>query len=128
MSIQHHPQYERTDRIGEQIRRELDRILREELRDPRISGTFSLTRVDVTHDLRYAKVRVSVLEEEKRLPLLKALRSAAGFARRELGHALSLRYTPEIIFALDTNIEYGVRIASVLKQILPEGDLDETTH
>ena len=125
--MQRHPQYERTDRIGEQIRRELDRILREELRDPRISGTFSLTRVDVTHDLRYAKARVSVLEEEKRIPLLKALRSASGFVRRELGQALSLRYTPEILFEIDTNIEYGVRIASVLKQVLPEEDTNETS-
>lgn len=112
--------YDRTNRIGEEIRKELDRIIREDLRDPRIEGTYSVTHVEVTRDLRYAKVRVSVLETEKRDPLIKALKSAAGYMRRELGQALSLRYTPELLIELDTNMEYGAHIASLLKQVLPE--------
>jgi ribosome-binding factor A len=111
--------YDRTDRIAEEVRRELDKILREQVRDPRVSGTFSLTRVEVTRDLRYARVRVSVLEAEKRQPLLKALKGCAGYARRLLGQSLSLRYTPELLFELDTNIEYGAHIASLLQEILP---------
>ena len=90
--------FDRTDRISEEVRREVDRIIREDVRDPRVTGTWSITRADVTRDLRYAKIRVSVLEEEQRKPLLKALKNAAGFIRRELGKNLRLRYTPELLF------------------------------
>jgi len=112
--------YDRIDRISEEVKRELDRILREDVRDPRVTGTWSITRVEVTRDLRYANVRVSVLEEELRQPLLKALRSAAGFIRRELGRNLSLRYTPEVLFEVDDNIAYGVHISSLLQDVLSE--------
>ncbi|MDR0397507.1 MAG: 30S ribosome-binding factor RbfA [Oscillospiraceae bacterium] len=111
--------YARADRIGEEVRRELDRIIREELRDARASGTYSLTRVEVTRDLRYARVRFSVLEEEKRLPMLDALKNAAGFLRLKLGRALRLRYTPELIFEIDDNIAYGARVASLIKRVAP---------
>ena len=100
--------FDRTDRISEEVRREVDRIIREDVRDPRVTGTWSITRADVTRDLRYAKIRVSVLEEEQRKPLLKALKNAAGFIRRELGKNLRLRYTPELLFEEDDNIAYGV--------------------
>ena len=77
--------YQRIDRISEEVRREVDAIIREEVNDPRVSGTFSVTRAEVTRDLRYAKIYISVLEEDKREPMMKALKSAAGFIRRELG-------------------------------------------
>ena len=112
--------YDRIDRISEEVRRELDRILREDVRDPRVTGTWSITRAEVTRDLRYAKVRVSVLEDELRQPLIKALKSAAGFVRRELGRKLNLRYTPELLFEADDNIAYGVHISSLLQDVLPE--------
>lgn len=107
--------FDRTDRISEEVRREIDRIIREEVRDPRVGGTWSITHADVTRDLRYAKIRVSVLEEELRKPLLSALKSASGFIRRELGKQMRLRYTPELLFEEDDNIAYGVRIASILQ-------------
>jgi len=110
------PSYDRIDRISEEVRKELDKIIREELRDPRLGGTFSVTRADVTRDLRYCKVRVSVLEEERKKPILEALKSASGFIRRELSHRLNLRYTPELLFELDTNIEYAARINQILKE------------
>ena len=112
--------FDRTDRISEEVRREVDRIIREDVRDPRVTGTWSITRADVTRDLRYAKIRVSVLEEEQRKPLLKALKNAAGFIRRELGKNLRLRYTPELLFEEDGNIAYGVHIASILADVKPE--------
>ena len=112
--------FDRIDRISEEVRREIDRILREEVRDPRISGTWSVTRADVTRDLRYAKVRVSILEDALRAPMMKALKSAAGFIRRELGKNLNLRYTPELLFEADDNIAYGVRISSILHDVLAE--------
>lgn len=117
--------FDRTDRISEEVRREVDRIIREDVRDPRVTGTWSITRADVTRDLRYAKIRVSVLEEEQRKPLLKAFKNAAGFIRRELGKNLRLRYTPELLFEEDDNIAYGVHIASILADVKPE-DRPET--
>ncbi|MBR3428587.1 MAG: 30S ribosome-binding factor RbfA [Clostridia bacterium] len=106
--------YQRTDRISEEIRREVDAIIREELGDPRIGGTFSITRAEVTGDLRYAKIYVSVLEDERRDELMEALKSAKGFIRRAIGKRMIIRYSPELIFISDKNIEYGVHIAKVL--------------
>jgi len=110
-------QFERTDRIASEIMREVERIIREDVSDPRTQCMFSITHVDVTRDLRYAKVYVSVYEEEKREPMMKALRSAAGFIRHNVGRRVQLRYTPELLFELDTTIEYGVHIASLLNEV-----------
>ena len=109
-------QFERTDRIAAEIMRKTEQIIREEVSDPRTDCMFSITHVEVTRDLRYAKVYVSVYEEEKRAPMMKALKTAAGFIRHHLGD-LQLRYTPELLFQLDTTIEYGVHIASLLNQV-----------
>ena len=71
--------------ISEEIRREVDNIIREDVRDPRIQGTYSLVRAETTRDLRYCKIRISIMEEEFRKPMMAALKNAAGFIRRELG-------------------------------------------
>ncbi len=107
----------RIDRISEEVRHALDRIIREEMHDPRISGTWSVTRADVTRDLRYAKVYISVLEDDRADEMLKALKKAAGFIRHELGNEVQLRYTPELLFYRDNNIAYGVHISEVLKNV-----------
>ena len=122
--------YQRIDRISEEVRREVDAIIREELHDPRISGTWSVTRAEVTGDLRYAKIYISVLEDEKRDELTEALKNARGYIRRALGKRMIIRYTPELIFISDKNIEYGVHIAKVLADTVKpaqngdEGDPD----
>lgn len=108
--------FDRLDRISEEVRRALDGIIREDVRDPRIGGTFSITRAEVTRDLKYCKVRVSILEEDRRKPMMAALKSAAGFVRRELGRRVQLRYTPELLFELDTNIEYAAHINQILQE------------
>lgn len=110
--------YQRIDRISEEIRREVDAIIRDELHDPRISGTFSVTRADVTGDLRYAKIYISVLEDGKRDDLMAALKNAKGYIRRSLSKRMIIRYTPELTFVSDKNIEYGVHIAKVLAETL----------
>lgn len=115
------PAYDRIDRISEEIRRNLDQIIREDVRDPRIGGTYSIVRAEATRDLRYCKVRMSILEEDKRKPMMEALKKAAGFIRRELGHRMMLRYTPELIFELDNNIEYAAHIQEILRR-------DEEAH
>lgn len=117
--------YQRIDRISEQVRREVDRIIREELSDPRIQGTYSVTRADVTRDLRYAKIYVSILEEENRKPMMAALKKAAGYVRHQLRENMIIRTSPEILFELDQNIEYGIHIASVLKQVHAEEKNDD---
>ena len=114
--------YQRIDRISEEVRREVDAIIREELGDPRIGGTFSITRAEVTGDLRYAKIYVSVLEDERRDDLMEALKSAKGFIRRALGKRMIIRYTPELIFVSDRNIAYGVHIAKVLADTIKPED------
>ena len=109
--------YNRIDRISEEVRREVDRIIREEVKDPRISGTFSITRAEVTRDLRYAKIHVSVLEDGQRKPLMDALRSASGFIRHSLAKEMIIRQSPELIFQEDRNIAYGAHIAKVLHDV-----------
>lgn len=114
--------YQRIDRISEEVRREVDAIIREELGDPRIDGTWSVTRAEVTGDLRYAKIYISVLEEDKRQGLMEALKKARGFIRHALGKRMIIRYTPELIFISDQNIEYGVHIAKVLAETMGTED------
>lgn len=115
----------RIDRISEEVRHALDAIIRE-MNDPRISGMYTVTRADVTRDLRYAKVYVSILEDEKADDMMKALKKAAGFIRRELGYRCQLRYTPELLFVRDQNIAYGAHIAQVLREV--EVDADRATE
>ena len=109
--------YQRIDRISEEVRREVDRIIRDELNDPRISGTFSITRAEVTRDLRYAKIFVSVLEDDRREGLMDALKSASGFIRHALAKEMIIRQSPELIFTEDRNIAYGAHIAQVLHEV-----------
>ena len=106
------------------MRHAIDAIIRD-MNDPRISGTYAVTRADVTRDLRWAKVYVSVLEDEKADDMIKALKKAAGFIRHELGARVDLRYTPELLFERDRNIAYGAHIAQVLKEVAPREEEKE---
>ncbi len=108
----------RIGRINEEIQRELAAQLRG-LKDPRVSrvGMVSITRVNTTPDLRYAQVFVSVLDKEQEKDVLKGLKSAAGFLRRELGGALRLRYTPELQFVADDSIAHGAHILELLRTV-----------
>ena len=110
-------QFERTDRIASEIMREAERIIREDVSDPRTDCMFSITHVDVTRDLRYAKVYVSIYEEEKREPMMKALKSAAGFIRHNIGRRVQLRYTPELVFELDDSLKYGAHMFDLLSKL-----------
>ena len=115
----------RIDMISEEIRRETDKIIREDMHDPRLGGTYCITRAEVTRDLRYAKMYVSILEDDKAEGVMAALKSGAGFIRRELTHRMKLRYTPELQFIHDRNIEYGVHVASLLRDIAPAAEESE---
>ena len=116
----------RIGRINEEIQRELADQLRH-LKDPRVSsGMVSVTRVDTTGDLRYARVYVSALNKNQEKEILKGLKSASGFLRRELGRALQLRYTPELQFIADDSIQYGAHILELLHDVEQRDGAPET--
>ncbi len=110
----------RIGRINEEIQKELAQLIRS-LKDPRVSqvGMVSITRVDTTGDLRYARIFISVLDKNQEKDVMKGLKSAGGFLRRELGAALRLRYTPELQFVADDSIAYGAHILKVLENVPP---------
>lgn len=116
----------RIGRINEEIQRELSELLRE-IKDPRVHKTMlSVTRVETTPDLRYAKVYVSLLDKQFTRETLAGLKSSAGYLRRELGQSLRLRYTPELQWQADDSITQGAHILDILSKLdIPEDD-DET--
>ena len=114
-------------RINDDIQFTLANLLRQ-VKDPRVSdqGMITITRVDTTGDLRYAKVWLSVygLKDEKEFK--KGLKSASGWLRRELGSTLKLVYTPELVFEVDHSIEYGAKISGILDNLnIPELSEDD---
>ncbi len=113
----------RLGRINEEIQRELSSLLRG-LKDPRVQGVISITAVQTTGDLRYAKVYVSVLDKSTSKDVMKGLKSASGFLRREIGSRLQLRYTPELIFEEDHSIDTGARIFDILSKLDIQEDDD----
>lgn len=107
----------RVGRVSEQIKKELSLLIQAELKDPRI-GFITVTGVETTNDLSQARVYLSVLgNDEQKEATLKALGSATGFLRSELGKRMKLRHTPELIFKFDSSIEYGSRIEALLESI-----------
>ena len=117
----------RIGRINEEIQRELASELRN-LKDPRVQKTMvSVTRVETTSDLRYAKVYVSMLDKDASKEVLKGLKSSSGFLRRQLGQNLQLRYTPELVWEEDHSITYGARILDILSTLdIPKDEENET--
>jgi ribosome-binding factor A len=106
----------RPERLAEEIREEIARMVASELKDPRL-GFVTITRVELAHDLRYARVHVGVLgSEADRERSLLALHSAAGFVRRELGRRLRIHHSPEIDFRYDKGLEATDRVARLLQE------------
>jgi ribosome-binding factor A len=111
-----HP-YKRSERLGELILAEISDLITRDIKDPRV-GFVTFTRVEMSDDLRYAKVFVSSLgSEQEKARMLQGLSSATGYIRRHLGRALHLRYTPEITFLIDESLEHGAKIAQLLRQL-----------
>ena len=112
----------RRDRINDEMRREMMEILRR-VKDPRVQDAFvSVTAVDCTADLKYAKIYYSALRGDEK-ELAKGLKVASGFIRRELASGMNLRITPELSFVRDDSITYGAHIASILNKLdIPEDE------
>ena len=112
--------YRREDQLSGAITRELSDLIRTRMKDPRI-GFASITGVELSHDLRYAKVFVSVMgSPEEQRETMRGLDSANGFLRRELAQRLTIRHVPEISFRLDESIARGARVLDLLKQVEKE--------
>ncbi|GKX66311.1 30S ribosome-binding factor RbfA [Inconstantimicrobium mannanitabidum] len=109
----------RGGRINEEVKKEISEIIRNDIKDPRLTAMVSIVDVNVTKDLRYAKVYVSLFstKDKDKEESFEALKSSTGFIRREVGHRMNLRYAPEIIFELDNSIEHGMHIDSLLERI-----------
>ena len=110
--------------INEEIQKELSSLLRS-VKDPRVQDVMiSITRVETTPDLRYTKVYVSFLQEERANEAMKGLKSAAGYLRRQLGSNLKLRHCPEIVWSLDDSITYGARMLNLINSLGVKHDED----
>lgn len=110
-------QPKKIQRINEEIQRVLSSLLRS-IKDPRVNqGMISVTAVDTTGDLRYARVFLSVYGLSSEKEFIKGLKSASGYLRRELGQLLDMRYTPELQFELDKSIEHGAKINTILRDL-----------
>ncbi|MEN6521976.1 MAG: 30S ribosome-binding factor RbfA [Armatimonadota bacterium] len=108
---------QRQERVEELLKVEISEILQREMQDPRL-GFATITDVKITPDLRHARVFVSIMgDEEKKKAGMKALKSAAGFIRGELGKRVRMRVTPELEFKVDESIERGMRMFELLEQI-----------
>ena len=110
----------RLGRIDEEYKKELSQIIGYELKNPNVTGLISVTKVKVTSDLKYAKVYVSILNSKNIKDTLAGLKKSSGYIRSELAKRVNLRNTPELIFELDDSIEYGAKIDSILKEIMPK--------
>ena len=115
----------RIGRINEEIQKEISSLIRT-LKDPRVQNTMiSVTSVDTTGDLRYSKIFISVLEKDKSKDVIKGLKSAGGYLRREIGSKLKLRYTPELVFVEDDSITQGAKMYALLSSLKVREDEDE---
>ena len=110
----------RLGRIEEEYKKELSQIIGYELKNPNVTGLISVTKVKVSNDLKYAKVYVSILNSKNIKDTIAGLKKSAGFIRSELARRVNLRNTPELIFELDDSLEYGAKIDTILKEIMPK--------
>lgn len=119
---------ERTDRIEEEIKKIVSVIIDRELKDPRLDGLISVTKVTVSKDLKYCKIFVSMLGTKDTTAAMQALQSGAGYVRREVGSKVRMHSTPEIKFELDDSMEYGAHIQNIINglDIKHDDDVDES--
>ncbi len=115
------PPYKRAERVGDLLHRELSRLLVRETKDPRLREV-TITRVRVSADLRHAWVAFSGGDPGQAEERLQGLRSAAGFLRGQLGRALHLRYTPELVFEVDRSVEQTLEVMRLLREVRVDRD------
>ena len=107
----------RMERVDEEFKRELGKIIDQDLKNPNITGLISVTKVKTSSDLKSARVYISILGSKSKKNTFEGLKNATGFIRTELAKRVNLRYTPELIFELDDTMEYGAKIDNILKEL-----------
>ena len=108
----------RMTRINDEVQRELAEILRSQVKDPRLSTMVSVLRAEVTQDLKYCKVNVSVLgDDQEKAAAMEGLKAAGGYIRHLLAERVNLRLTPQLIFKLDDSVEYSAKINRMLNEL-----------
>ena len=110
----------RLGRIEEEYRKELSQIIGYELKNPNVTGLISVTKVKVSNDLKYARVYVSILNAKNLKDTLAGIKKSSGFIRSELAKRVNLRNTPELVCELDDSLEYGAKMDTILKEIMPK--------
>lgn len=111
-------EFSRNERVGEEIKKAVSEIINNELKDPRIEGLISVTKVDLTKDLRHAKIYLSIFgDEQTKNRTFEAIKNAEGFIRRGLASRIRLRFIPEISLKIDDSIQYGIKISKLLDQV-----------
>ena len=115
----------RFNRVDEELKKQVSSIIMNDIKDPHLTGIISVTKAKVTPDLKYAKVYVSILNAKNTKQDLAILKKSAGLTRSLIAKRMNLRITPEIIFELDDSMEYGARIDSILKEIIPESKKED---
>lgn len=119
--------YPRVNRINEEYKKVISQIIRNDLKDPRISGMASVVSVDVTKDLSYATVYISVLgSEDEKTNTMEGLTKSAGYVRREVGKKVKLHHTPVILFKEDNSIEYGVSMSQKIAELSKQNSSDNS--
>ncbi|MBD5136851.1 MAG: 30S ribosome-binding factor RbfA [Lachnospiraceae bacterium] len=114
-------------RINTEVQHELSKIIREEIKDPRINQMTSVVSAEVAPDLKSCKAYISVLgDEESQKSTLEGLQSAEGFIRRQLAQRINLRNTPEVRFIIDQSIEYGVNMSKLIDEVNKKDNLSES--
>lgn len=107
----------RMNKVNEQIKEEVSKIISLELKDPHLTGMITVTSVKTTPDFRFAKIYVSMIGEKNKKENLRILKQSSGFIRSLIAHRINYRVTPELIFVFDDSLEYGARIDSILADI-----------
>nr|WP_330368592.1 30S ribosome-binding factor RbfA [Alkaliphilus metalliredigens] len=117
--------YPRVNRLAEEIKKIISHMIRNDLRDPRIAKMTSIIEVNVTRDLRFATIYISVLgDQQEKEETIEGLKKSSGFIRKEVGRQITARFTPELIFKLDESIERGVYMYDVISKVTQK-DMDE---
>lgn len=107
----------RMNKVNEELKKEISHVISQEIKDPHLTGLISVTSVDTTPDLRYARVYVSMINAKSNKTNLAILKKCSGFVRSMVAKRVNLRITPELVFLFDESIEYGSRIDSILADI-----------
>lgn len=113
------------DRVNEELKRELSNIINYELKNSKVTGMISITKVKITPDLRYARVWISALNCKNKKDTLLGLKQSSGFIRSAIAKKINMRITPEFVFEFDETMEYGEKIDSILNEIMKDVKKEE---